>query len=68
MRRVVPPQYVAFLHKGMSGRSVGEERRPGLSWRGFWTGAFLSFFLAIGAPYASMVMHACHFAPHHCGG
>ena len=62
MRRVVPPQYVAFLHKGMSGRSVGEERRPGLSWRGFWTGAFLSFFLAIGAPYASMVMHASFMA------
>ena len=62
MRRVVPHQYVAFLHKGMSGRSVGEERRPGLSWRGFWTGAFLSFFLAIGAPYASMVMHASFMA------
>ena len=34
----------------------------GITWRGFWTGIFLSFFLAIGAPYANMAMHSTFMA------
>ena len=33
-----------------------------ISWRGFWTGIFLSFFLAIGAPYANTAMHSTFMA------
>lgn len=38
------------------------EAALGATWRGFWTGIFLSFFLAIGAPYANMAMHATFMA------
>ena len=34
----------------------------GVTWRGFWSGAFLCFFLAIGAPYAKTEMHATFMA------
>ncbi|HJP31238.1 MAG TPA: DUF6785 family protein [Candidatus Latescibacteria bacterium] len=64
MRRVVPSQYADFLHRRSAPvrSTLPTGGRSGLSWRGFWTGAFLSFFLAIGAPYASMVMHASFMA------
>jgi hypothetical protein len=60
MKRVVPSAYAAFLHNRLN--PTGQQTQTGLSWRGFWTGTFLSFFLAIGAPYASMVMHASFMA------
>ena len=41
---------------------MGLEGSAGITWRGFWTGAFLSFFLAIGAPYANTAMHATFMA------
>jgi len=40
---------------------LGGEGR-GITACGFWTGAFLSFFLAIGVPYANMVMHSTFMA------
>ncbi|MEE2874835.1 MAG: DUF6785 family protein, partial [Candidatus Latescibacterota bacterium] len=43
-------------------QSMGLAGAAGISWRGFWTGAFLSFFLAIGAPYANTAMHSTFMA------
>jgi hypothetical protein len=34
----------------------------GLSMRAFWTGGFLSFFLAIGAPYGNMIIRGSYMA------
>ena len=33
-----------------------------LTWRGFWVGSFLSFFLAIGAPYGNMILKGDYLA------
>ena len=38
------------------------EGRSRLSLRGFWIGSFLSFFLAIGAPYTNMAMRSTNMA------
>ena len=42
--------------------TLGWAGAHGITYRGFWTGAFLSFFLAIGAPYANTAMHATFMA------
>ena len=55
MQRSIPSTF-ATSPKSRSGAAVG------VTWRGFWTGIFLSFFLAIGAPYANMAMHATFMA------
>ncbi|MEE2657247.1 MAG: hypothetical protein VX733_02005 [Candidatus Latescibacterota bacterium] len=56
MQKAVPQEYRDHLSDrqvwSLSGGSC-----TGVTLRGFWTGAFLSFFLAVGAPYSSMVMH-----------
>ena len=36
--------------------------RAGLTLRGFWVGCFLSFFLAIGAPYGNMIIRGTYMA------
>tara|TARA_B100001250_G_scaffold413017_1_gene445800 strand:- start:5464 stop:7584 length:2121 start_codon:yes stop_codon:yes gene_type:complete len=48
----------------LAGRSSDQSWVKGgqVTWRGLWTGTFLSFFLAIGAPYANTAMHATHMA------
>ncbi|MCY3761681.1 MAG: hypothetical protein OXH50_10570 [Gemmatimonadetes bacterium] len=33
-----------------------------LTWRGFWVGSFLSFFLAVGAPYGNMIIKGAYLA------
>ena len=38
------------------------ESRHRLTWRGFFVGSFLSFFLAIGAPYSNMVIKGAYVA------
>ena len=60
LNRSIPKQYDEYL----SGRSDGQSWVKGIqiTWRGLWTGTFLSFFLAIGAPYANTAMHATHMA------
>jgi hypothetical protein len=55
----IPPSYRQYL------RSRAEpllESRHRLTWRGFFVGSFLSFFLAIGAPYANMVIKGAYVA------
>ena len=55
MRRSIPSNF-ASSPKSRPGTAIG------ITWRGFWTGIFLSFFLAIGAPYANMAMHSTFMA------
>lgn len=40
-------------------RGQGKDR---LTLRGFWVGCFLSFFLAIGAPYGNMIIRGTYMA------
>ena len=55
MRRSIPSNFA-------SSPESRSEAAIGITWRGFWTGIFLSFFLAIGAPYANMAMHSTFMA------
>ena len=62
MNRSLPTTYSRYL-KGRRDISLTDaEGRSHLSARGFWVGAFLSFFLAIGAPYANMAMRSTNMA------
>ncbi len=58
MNRNLPTEYDAYLQD----RGVPRLEGRGLSARAVWTGAFLSFFLASGAPYVNMVMKATFMA------
>ena len=60
MQRAIPTGFADYL-KSRAG-PLGIEGSTGITWRGFWTGIFLSFFLAIGAPYANTAMHATFMA------
>ena len=60
MNRTIPSVYTEHLDERSDGQTLGQG--AAISWRGFWTGAFLSFFLAIGAPYANTAMHATFMA------
>ena len=61
MRREIPHPYRRFLSGRRSFLGKAGEG-PGLSLRGFWTGTFLSFFLAVGAPYVRLAMRATPMA------
>ena len=60
MNRTIPSVYTEHLDERSDGQTLGQG--ASISWRGFWTGVFLSFFLAIGAPYANTAMHASFMA------
>jgi len=62
LKREIPAEYRDYLAARNQSAALGEEGRDGLTMRGFWTGTFLSFFLAIGAPYANTAMHATFMA------
>ena len=60
MRRFIPEEYNTYL-QGRTESLFGKEDlylRP----RAFVVGAFLSFFLAIGAPYANMIIRGTYMA------
>ena len=59
VKREIAPSYRRYL------RSRAEpllESRHRLTWRGFCVGSFLSFFLAISAPYSNMVIKGAYLA------
>ena len=58
MNRALPEDYRDHLADRNASMLLGR----GLTGRAVWTGAFLSFFLAAGAPYVNMVMHATFMA------
>ena len=60
MRRFIPKAYNTYL-QGRTDSLFGEDDlclRP----RAFIVGAFLSFFLAVGAPYANMIIRGTYMA------
>ena len=59
MKRAIPD---TFSEHFQSRAATSPGGGAGVTWRGFWTGTFLSFLLAIGAPYANTAMHATFMA------
>ena len=62
MKRSIPSLYNTYLASRQESTLSGTGARSGLSMRGFWVGSFLSFFLAIGSPYANMAMRASNMS------
>jgi len=58
LKREIHPEFREHLEDRKTSILKDREGRSGLSLRGFWVGIFLSFFLAIGAPYVTMAMRA----------
>ena len=59
MNREIAPSYRQYL-KSRSEPLL--ESRHRLTWRGFFVGSFLSFFLAVSAPYSNMVIKGAYVA------
>ena len=61
MNKEIPPPYHHYLENQIRSifTGVGKHR---LTIRGFWVGSFLSFFLAIGAPYGNMIIKGSFMA------
>ncbi|MXY83849.1 MAG: hypothetical protein F4Y91_17760 [Gemmatimonadetes bacterium] len=62
MNRSLPSPYGRHLQGSQDEGLTDDTGRSHLTLRGFWVGAFLSFFLSIGAPYANMAMRATNMA------
>ena len=62
MNRSLPSPYGRHLQGSQDEGLTDATGRSHLTLRGFWVGAFLSFFLSIGAPYANMAMRATNMA------
>ena len=62
MNRSLPSPYGRHLRGSQDEGLTDAAGRSHLTLRGFWVGAFLSFFLSIGAPYANMAMRATNMA------
>lgn len=61
MRRGIPRAYTDYLASRRDA-SLFDAGADGLSARAFWVGGFLSFFLAIGAPYGNMIIRGSYMA------
>ena len=62
MNRALPTIYNSHLAGRRDTSLTDAGGRSRLTLRGFWGGAFLSFFLAIGAPYTNMAMRSTNMA------
>ncbi len=62
MNRALPTIYNSHLAGRRDTSLTDAGGRSRLTLRGFWVGAFLSFFLAIGAPYTNMAMRSTNMA------
>ena len=62
LEKEIPAAYQRHLETRQ--RSILDEagRSRALTFRGFWVGSFLSFFLAIGAPYGNMIIRGSYMA------
>jgi len=62
LKKEIPTAYQRHLddrHRSIL-KEGGQARS--LTFRGFWVGSFLSFFLAIGAPYGNMIIRGSYMA------
>ena len=62
VNRALPTIYNSHLAGRRDTSLTDAGGRSRLTLRGFWVGAFLSFFLAIGAPYTNMAMRSTNMA------
>ena len=61
MKKTMPAAMGRYLEGRHESVFEGEGQRK-LTLRGFWVGCFLSFFLAIGAPYGNMIIRGSYMA------
>ena len=61
MKRELPQIYQRYLETRREA-NLDREGREALTWRGFWVGIFLSFFLAIGAPFGNMIIRGSYMS------
>ncbi len=61
MKRELPQIYQRYLETRREAH-LDSEGREALTWRGFWVGIFLSFFLAIGAPFGNMIIRGSYMS------
>ena len=61
MKREIPREYHHYLENRSQSILAGEGQQL-LTFRGFWVGCFLSFFLAIGAPYGNMIIRGSYMS------
>ncbi len=62
MKREIPAQLRRYLEARGSAPGAAAERRGGVGLRAFLVGAALSFFLAVGAPYAMLLVKGPYLA------
>ena len=62
MEKVIPSAYARHIDKRNSDLHSLNDPAQGLTLRGFWVGSFLSFFLAIGAPYGNMIIRGTYMS------
>ena len=62
MHKEIPKKYQQYLKTHTTSLLADRAGQQKLSFRAFWVGAFLSFFLAIGAPYGNMVLRGSYMA------
>ena len=58
MKKLIPSTYWQHLKGRRGGVLDADDRNQRLGLKGFWVGGFLSFFLAIGAPYTNMIQRS----------
>ncbi|MFC1525376.1 DUF6785 family protein [Candidatus Latescibacterota bacterium] len=61
MEKEVPQEYRRYLETRQTS-ILDDAGSRSLSFRGFWVGSFLSFFLAIGAPYGNMIIRGSYMS------
>ena len=62
MKREIPAQLRSFLEARTAESGAAAEARGGIGLRAFLVGAALSFFLAVGAPYAMLLVKGPYLA------
>ena len=62
MEKAIPSAYARYIGNRNSDLHSLNDPAQGLTLRGFWVGSFLSFFLAIGAPYGNMSIRGTYMS------
>ena len=62
MKKAIPSAYARYIDNRNSDHHSLNDPAQGLTLRGFWVGSFLSFFLAIGAPYGNMIIRGTYMS------
>ena len=61
MQKTIPSTFLDHLHSRRTDSVLGpDQTKQQIGPRGFWVGAFLSFFLAAAAPYSNMIIRGTY--------